>query len=74
MKRSSPQSPDSLPSDVRPDPFVLADFDQWATEIIAEVEKDSVNREQVKRLALKIKQGAESFTLFLIEAGLQAEN
>ncbi len=71
MKRSLQQSQDSSRQDVKSDPFVLADFDQLATEIIEEVEKESINRERVKDLATKIRAGAESFTLFLIEAGLK---
>jgi hypothetical protein len=73
MKHLSPQLPDSSKQDAKPDPFVLADFDQLATEIIEEMDKEQVNREQVKKLAMEIKLGAERFTLFLIEAGLQQE-
>ncbi len=70
MSNSLKQSPSSSSKGSKPDPFAVADLDSLADEMLHLLEEPSLDRDSLKGLALKMKDAATSFTLFLIETGL----
>lgn len=70
MSDSLKQSPDSLKKGSKADPFAVADLDSLADQMLLLLKEPSLDRDTMTGVAVKIKEAANSATLFIIEAGL----
>ena len=73
MSNSFKQSQDFSRKRKKADPFAIADLDSLADEMLHLLAEASLDRDSLIDVARKIKEAAESVTLFVIDAGLAEE-